>query len=194
MSSDACLAAVAPVRFSHAIGSPTAEQALPVLMASPRARRRLFEALAHRYGPLDIEPRGADLATEWARIALYSGAGWHAATLRQIIDGRQLAFLIEAFAEEGPLHFALSQAGGPETNGSWDDPADLVAAIRRDGLACLKCWRDAALADPDKSALARLMTLAAPVGTFRNARSIAAFDRAAALAGVDAALHTLQMP
>jgi hypothetical protein len=130
--------------------APTARAAL---LACPRVAARV-RALAIAAAP----PATARLAHAAAeRALLLAGAGLHAAAVLALLRGPELAALVGALGLD-PRAAAMACTGTARPAPRPVGEAELAAAIRSDGAACLSGW---ALALPPADALAQWAVLPA---------------------------------
>jgi len=135
-----------PARFHGCVPDlpvPLAER----LLAVPRLRRKLSEIIVSHYGLIECgacDPSADRAPSAWPaerllRLAHRAGGVWHALSLRSLIRSRSLAQLLAAFDEDlravAIRHIDLAPADAPRL-----DAADLMEAVRRDGMHCLNVW------------------------------------------------------
>lgn len=134
-------------RLAECFGGVLPDEQVKALLAAPRFHGRLWPLLnAHlQLAPLQALAERADLpvllldAATFARLPRFCGAVWHAAALAREIRGAAVQNLKAQLGAE-VFGFALAHRDQACAADFLLDGERLVAAIERDGRACVAAW------------------------------------------------------
>lgn len=134
-------------RLAGCFGGVLPYEQVKALLATPRFHPRLWQLLGRHFQltPLQSLAESADLpvllldAAAFARLPRFCGAVWHAAALTREIRGAAVQTL-KAQLGADVFEFALSRRDQAGAADFLLDGEQLIAAIDRDGRACLATW------------------------------------------------------
>ena len=134
-------------RLAECFGGVLPDEQVTALLATPRFHPRLWQLLDRHFqlAPLQSLADSADLpvllldTAAFARLPRFCGAVWHAAALAREIRGAAVQML-KAQLGSDVFEFALSRRDQAGAADFLLDGEQLIAAIDRDGRACLAAW------------------------------------------------------